>query len=65
MRTKKRISADSAMRTTLELSDAVFARLKARAAHEQMTLKQLLRCPPDCTPMPIWPHWRSAMAGGW
>ena len=43
MRTKKRISADSAMRTTLELPDALFARLKARAAHEQMTLKQLLR----------------------
>ena len=42
MRTKVRISTDSAMRTTLELPDALFARLKARAAHERMTLKQLL-----------------------
>ena len=41
MRTKVRISADSAMRTTLELPDSLFARLKARAAHERMTLKQL------------------------
>jgi len=31
------------MRTTLELPDALFARLKARAASEQMTLKQLLQ----------------------
>ena len=38
-----RISAASAMRTTLELPDPLFARLKARAASEQMTLKQLLR----------------------
>jgi len=31
------------MRTTLELPDSLFARLKARAANERMTLKQLLR----------------------
>jgi predicted DNA-binding ribbon-helix-helix protein len=31
------------MRTTLELPDPLFARLKARAASEQLTLKQLLR----------------------
>ena len=31
------------MRTTLELPDPLFARLKARAACEQLTLKQLLR----------------------
>jgi hypothetical protein len=30
------------MRTTLELPDALFARLKARAASERVTLKQLL-----------------------
>jgi hypothetical protein len=33
--------ADS-MRTTLELPDPLFARLKARAATERITLKQLL-----------------------
>ena len=31
------------MRTTLELPDPLFARLKARAASEQITLKQLLQ----------------------
>nr|WP_254896415.1 hypothetical protein [Synechococcus sp. HK05] len=31
------------MRTTLELPDPLFARLKARAATERLTLKQLLR----------------------
>ncbi|MFM7360369.1 MAG: hypothetical protein ACKOBY_07365 [Cyanobium sp.] len=31
------------MRTTLELPDPLFARLKARAASEGVTLKQLLR----------------------
>ena len=31
------------MRTTLELPDPLFARLKARAAMEHVTLKQLLR----------------------
>jgi hypothetical protein len=31
------------MRTTLDLPDPLFARLKARAAHERITLKQLLR----------------------
>jgi len=31
------------MRTTLELPDPLFARLKARAACEQVTLKQLLQ----------------------
>ena len=43
MRTKMRTSAALAMRTTLELPDPLFARLKARAAHEHVTLKQLLR----------------------
>jgi len=31
------------MRTTLELPDPLFARLKAKAAIERVTLKQLLR----------------------
>ena len=31
------------MRTTLELPDPLFARLKARAGSERVTLKQLLR----------------------
>ena len=31
------------MRTTLELPDPLFARLKARAVRERVTLKQLLR----------------------
>jgi hypothetical protein len=31
------------MRTTLDLPDPLFARLKARAAHERISLKQLLR----------------------
>ena len=31
------------MRTTLELPDPLFARLKARAASERVTLKRLLR----------------------
>ena len=31
------------MRTTLELPDPLFARLKTRAASERLTLKQLLR----------------------
>jgi hypothetical protein len=31
------------MRTTLELPDPLFARLKARAVSERVTLKQLLR----------------------
>ena len=31
------------MRTTLELPDPLFARLRARAASERVTLKQLLR----------------------
>jgi len=31
------------VRTTLELPDPLFARLKARAASERLTLKQLLR----------------------
>ena len=31
------------MRTTLELPDPLFARLKTRAANERVTLKQLLR----------------------
>jgi len=43
MRTKMRIFACLAVRTTLELPDPLFARLKARAALEGTTLKQLLR----------------------
>ena len=43
MRTKMRISETSEMRTTLELPDSLFARLKARAASESVTLKCLLR----------------------
>ena len=43
MRTKMRISEMSEMRTTLELPDSLFARLKARAASESVTLKYLLR----------------------
>ena len=43
MRTKMRISERSEMRTTLELPDSLFARLKARAASESVTLKYLLR----------------------
>jgi hypothetical protein len=31
------------MRTTLELPDPLFARLRARAVHEKVTLKQLLQ----------------------
>ena len=41
MRTKLLIKRDE-MRTTLELPDPLFARLKARAASERLTLKQLL-----------------------
>jgi hypothetical protein len=43
VRTKVRIYAPPAVRTTLELPDPLFARLKARAALEGTTLKQLLR----------------------
>ena len=43
MRTMMRISLLVVMRTTLELPDPLFARLKARAASEHLTLKQLLR----------------------
>ncbi len=42
MRIKVRISVRLAVRTTLELPDPLFARLKARAALEGTTLKQLL-----------------------
>jgi hypothetical protein len=38
-----RICEMSVMRTTLELPDSLFARLKARAASESVTLKCLLR----------------------
>lgn len=31
------------MRTTLDLPDPLFVRLKARAVHERVTLKQLLQ----------------------
>jgi len=43
MRIKMRIQISCSMRTTLELPDPLFARLKARAAREQLTLKQLLQ----------------------
>ena len=43
MRIKMRISERSVMRTTLDLPDSLFARLKARAASESVTLKCLLR----------------------
>jgi len=43
VRTKMRTSRTGRMRTTLELPDPLFARLKARAASERVTLKQLLR----------------------
>ena len=43
MRTKVRTPWSWRMRTTLELPDPLFARLKARAASERVTLKQLLR----------------------
>ena len=43
MRINVRINSSKAMRTTLELPDPLFARLKARAASEQITLKQLLQ----------------------
>jgi hypothetical protein len=42
MRTKMRTRWVVAMRTTLELPDPLFARLKARAASQRVTLKQLL-----------------------
>ena len=42
MRTNLRIIEHMEMRTTLELPDPLFARLKARAASERLTLKQLL-----------------------
>jgi predicted DNA-binding ribbon-helix-helix protein len=42
MRTKMRIRRAVAMRTTLELPDPLFARLKARASSQRVTLKQLL-----------------------
>ena len=43
MRIYMRINSSKAMRTTLELPDPLFARLKARAASEQISLKQLLQ----------------------
>lgn len=57
MRTKMRTLTTGLMRTTLELPDPLFARLKARAASERVTLKQLLRsyveqglsAAPECT----------------
>ena len=42
MRTKLRIQKRDRVRITLELPDPLFARLKARAASEHLTLKQLL-----------------------
>ena len=42
MRTKIGISNRLGMRTTLELPDPLFARLKARACSERVSLKQLL-----------------------
>jgi predicted DNA-binding ribbon-helix-helix protein len=43
IRTTMRTPKGLGMRTTLELPDPLFARLKARAASERVTLKQLLR----------------------
>ena len=43
MRTTMQAAKGLGMRTTLELPDPLFARLKARAASERVTLKQLLR----------------------
>ena len=43
MRINMRILMGSLVRTTLELPDPLFARLKARAALKQVSLKQLLR----------------------
>ena len=43
MRINMRILMGSLVRTTLELPDLLFARLKARAALKQVSLKQLLR----------------------
>jgi len=43
MRTKMRTVLPVVMRTTLELPDPLFARLKARAVSERLSLKQLLR----------------------
>lgn len=43
MRTNMRLLKRPSMRTTLELPDPLFARLKARAASKRVTLKQLLR----------------------
>ena len=42
MRTKTRTVAATLVRTTLELPDPLFARLKARAASERVSLKHLL-----------------------
>ena len=43
MRTNMRKRPTGAMRTTLELPDSLFARLKIKAASERVTLKELLR----------------------
>jgi len=43
MRTRMRTVLPVVMRTTLELPDPLFARLKARAASERVSLKQLLQ----------------------
>jgi predicted DNA-binding ribbon-helix-helix protein len=43
MRTTMRAAKGLGIRTSLELPDPLFARLKARAASERVTLKQLLR----------------------
>ena len=42
VRIKMRTVLAAAMRTTLELPDPLFARLKARASSQRVTLKQLL-----------------------
>ena len=60
MRTNMRTQTPWRMRTTLELPDPLFARLKARAASERVTLKQLLRsnveqglsAAPECAGLP-------------
>jgi hypothetical protein len=43
MRTKMRTVPAMLVRTTLELPDPLFARLKARAASERVSLKHLLQ----------------------
>jgi predicted DNA-binding ribbon-helix-helix protein len=58
MRTTMRAAKGLGMRTTLELPDPLFARLKARAArrhiHHQQALHQWEQQAAEKAPMPIW-----------